>query len=180
MSATTSTTSRDSEKRGDAYWNPYVAGLLLGATLVSAYVVLGAGLGASGGIARVGASLEATLLPEHVAASEYFGRWGDQPLEYYLVYMFAGVFAGGFLSSLLAGRMAIQVDRGATFPKKRRLALALTGGIIVGYASRLASGCTSGQALSGGALLLTGSLLFLFSVFAGGYAVAFFLRRQWL
>jgi hypothetical protein len=50
---------------------------------------------------------------------------------------------------------------------------------LVGYASRLASGCTSGQALSGGALLLTGSLIFMMCVFAGGYAAAYFFRRQW-
>ena len=32
--------------------------------------------------------------------------------------------------------------------------LAGTGGLLAGFASRLARGCTSGQALSGGALLL--------------------------
>jgi hypothetical protein len=49
----------------------------------------------------------------------------------------------------------------------------------VGFAGRLAQGCTSGQALTGGAMLLTGSLLFLVCVFAGGYAAAHFVRRQW-
>jgi hypothetical protein len=34
--------------------------------------------------------------------------------------------------------------------------LGASGGVIVGFASRLAQGCTSGQALSGGALLLMG------------------------
>jgi uncharacterized membrane protein YedE/YeeE len=61
----------------------------------------------------------------------------------------------------------------------RRLGYALAGGVIVGFASRLAQGCTSGQALSGGALLLTGSLVFLLCVFASGYATAWFVRRQW-
>jgi uncharacterized membrane protein YedE/YeeE len=60
-----------------------------------------------------------------------------------------------------------------------RMLLALAGGVITGFASRLANGCTSGQALSGSAVLLTGSLLFLISVFAGGYAAAWFVRRQW-
>jgi len=49
----------------------------------------------------------------------------------------------------------------------------------VGYASRLAQGCTSGQALSGGAMLLTGSFVFLVCLFAAGYAVAYFVRGQW-
>jgi hypothetical protein len=60
-----------------------------------------------------------------------------------------------------------------------RLGYALAGGVIVGFASRLAQGCTSGQALSGGALLLTGSIVFMLCVFAGGYAAAWFVRRQW-
>jgi uncharacterized membrane protein YedE/YeeE len=59
------------------------------------------------------------------------------------------------------------------------LIYALTGGVIVGFASRLAQGCTSGQALSGGALLLTGSLVFMVCVFAAGYVTAWFVRRQW-
>ena len=59
------------------------------------------------------------------------------------------------------------------------LLLALGGGILVGYASSLASGCTSGQALTGGALLANGSIVFMLCVFAGGYAAAYFVRRQW-
>jgi hypothetical protein len=51
--------------------------------------------------------------------------------------------------------------------------------VIVGFASRLARGCTSGQALSGGALLLSGSLVFLVCLFASGYAAAWFVRKQW-
>jgi len=47
------------------------------------------------------------------------------------------------------------------------------------YASRLAQGRTSGQALSGGAMLLTGSFVFLVCLFAAGYAGAYFVRRQW-
>ena len=49
-----------------------------------------------------------------------------------------------------------------------------------GFAAALARGCTSGQALSGGATLATGSWLFMLMVFAGGYAVAYFVRRQWI
>jgi hypothetical protein len=40
-------------------------------------------------------------------------------------------------------------------------------------------GCTSGQALTGGALLNLGSWAFMMCVFGGAYAVAVFFRRQW-
>jgi uncharacterized protein len=161
------------------YMNPYHAGVLLGLTLLASYLILGAGLGASSGVARVGAYFELALAPTRTLASTYFGGWGEQPLKYYLVFMMAGVFIGGLISALLASRCEVRVERGAKCAPKKRLFFALVGGILAGFASRLANGCTSGQALSGSAVLLTGSLLFLICVFAGGYSAAWFVRRQW-
>jgi uncharacterized membrane protein YedE/YeeE len=159
--------------------NPYMAGVLLGLTLLASFLILGAGLGASAGIARVGAFAESCVAAEHVLSSKYFGGWGTQPLRYYLVFMLAGTFLGGLFSALLANRISLRIERGRAAPAGLRAGLALAGGIIVGYASRLAQGCTSGQALTGGAMLLSGSLLFMCCVFAGGYATAWFVRRQW-
>lgn len=159
--------------------NPYIAGVLLGLVLLASYLILGAGLGASAGVARIGAFFEAALAPAHVAAGKYFGSWGKNPLYYYLVFMFVGVFFGGLTSSLWAGRFSWKVERGNKAPARLRLWFAFGGGILVGFASRLANGCTSGQALSGGALLLSGSLAFMIAVFIGGYAAAWFVRRQW-
>jgi uncharacterized membrane protein YedE/YeeE len=168
--------------RPAGYWNPYLAGVLLGATLLGSFLILGAGLGASAGPARFGAWVEHCLLPGHVARSDYFGQWvgeGKSLLGYYLVFMFAGTFLGGLLSAVLARRVKVGVERGRAFAVRPRLLLALSGGVLVGFASRLANGCTSGQALSGGAMLLNGSLAFMLCVFAGGYAAAWFVRRQW-
>ncbi len=50
--------------------------------------------------------------------------------------------------------------------------MAVVGGILMGFAARLARGCTSGQALTGGAILSLGSWIFMMCVFAGGYLVA--------
>ncbi len=47
------------------------------------------------------------------------------------------------------------------------------------YGARMARGCTSGQALSGGAVLSVGSWAFMFCIFGAGYAVAWFFRRLW-
>lgn len=161
------------------YANPYLAGILLGLVLLASFVVLGAGLGASGGIARIGASVSMCVSAPHTLGSEYFGKWGSRPLNYYLVFMFAGTFIGALFSALLANRARIQVERGAASSVKRRLGYALAGGLIAGFASRLAQGCTSGQALSGGALLLSGSMVFMLCLFASGYATAWFVRGQW-
>jgi len=165
------------------YWNPYLAGVLLGATLLASFLVLGAGLGASAVPIRVGAWLENLVAPDHAQAGEFFGRKylaeGANPLRYYLSYMLVGTFLGGLLSAVLARRVSPGVERGHAFGAVPRLGLALGGGVLVGYASSLASGCTSGQALTGGALLLDGSIVFMLCVFAGGYATAWFVRRQW-
>jgi uncharacterized membrane protein YedE/YeeE len=161
------------------YWNPYLSGVLLGLTLLASFIVLGAGLGASGGLARIAAAVEQTIAPGHVLSSEYFGKWGSSPMSYYLVFMLLGTFLGGLFSALAANRVRFQVERGYAASMGMRSLYALSGGILAGFASRLAQGCTSGQALTGSAMLLSGSLLFLVCVFAGGYATAWFVRRQW-
>lgn len=161
------------------YSNPYLAGILLGLVLLASFLVLGAGLGASAGIARIGASLSMCVSTPHTLATAYFGQWGTDPMKYYLVFMLAGTFIGALFSALLANRVRLCVERGSAVSARLRLTYALVGGVIVGFASRLAQGCTSGQALSGGALLLTGSIVFMLCVFASGYAVAWFVRRQW-
>lgn len=163
----------------DRPMNPYAAGVCLGVILLISFLVLGAGLGASAGLARIGACIELCVSRSHTLATEYFGNWGETPLQYYLVYMFVGVFVGALVSVLLYSRFHVTIERGRHASIGLRSVLALTGGVLVGFASRLASGCTSGQALSGTAQLMTGSFVFLVCVFAGGYAVAFFVRRQW-
>ena len=173
---------RENQPRPQPYWNPYLAGLLLGGTLLASFLVLGAGLGASAAPARLGAWLSSCVLPEHTANSGLFGPWvaeGRNPMAYYLVFMFVGTVLGGLFSAVLAGRVRPAVERGPTFGAGPRLLLALGGGVLAGYASRLASGCTSGQALTGGALLLNGSIVFMLCVFIGGYAAAYLVRRQW-
>ncbi len=163
----------------DNYTNPYLAGIFLGLVLLASFLILGAGLGASGGLARLGAALEAAVAPGHTAASAYFGSWGPDYLSYYLVFMLLGIFLGGLGSVIAARRLHFGVERGQACSRSRRLVFALIGGLLVGFASRLAQGCTSGQALTGGAMLLSGSLAFLVSLFASGYAVAGFFRGQW-
>lgn len=171
------------EVRGPT-WSPYFAGLGVGVTLLLAYWFLGTGLGASGGVARFAAWAWHGLFPHHVEGSAYFGKWfqesGGQVLHYYLVFMVIGVFAGGLLSALGSGRIRPMIERGPRISARNRLLLALAGGVLVGFASRFARGCTSGQGLTGAALLFRGSLVFLACVFIGGYAVAYFARREWI
>lgn len=163
------------------YWNPYLAGIGLGLTLLLAFVVLGTGLGASGAISRVAASGLHAVAPAAAEGNAYLGGYfaDGSPLRHYLVFMLLGVALGGALSALAGGRTRLRVERGAGASVRLRLSLALAGGALVGFASRMAGGCTSGQALSGGALLLAGSWAFMLAVFAGAFVAAWFVRKEW-
>ncbi|MBL8858318.1 MAG: YeeE/YedE family protein [Planctomycetes bacterium] len=163
------------------YWNPYVAGVGLGLTLLVSFVALGVGLGASGSTARLAASAAHAVAPAAVESNGYLGSWFAQgsPLANYLVFMTLGTLVGGLLSALFARRIQVAVERGPRISAPARIVLALIGGLFVGFASRMAAGCTSGQALTGSALLLAGSWAFLVSLFVGGYLVAPLVRRQW-
>jgi uncharacterized membrane protein YedE/YeeE len=72
------------------------------------------------------------------------------------------------------------VDKGPRISPRTRYLLALAGGILTGIGARLARGCTSGLALSGGAVLSVGAFIFMLSVFAAGFGGAYFLRKCWL
>jgi uncharacterized membrane protein YedE/YeeE len=100
-------------------------------------------------------------------------------LSHWLVWEICGVLIGGFLSGILAGRARFAVERGPRLRPMARAVLALVGGILVGWGTQLSRGCTSGQALSGGAVLAAGSWAFMFAVFGGAYAVAYPLRKLW-
>ena len=58
--------------------------------------------------------------------------------------------------------------------------LAFFGGFIAAFGAKIAKGCTSGQALTGGSMLNVGSLVFMLAVFAGAYGLAYFVRKEWL
>jgi uncharacterized membrane protein YedE/YeeE len=164
------------------YWNPYVGGVVLGVVLFLAFVLTGHGLGASGGIARGVLAVEKAVAPDHVDRTALLAATagGDQdPLDHWVVWGILGVALGGFVSGWLAGRVRLETFKGPRIGTRTRWALALTGGLLMGFAARLARGCTSGQALTGGATLATGSWVFMFAVFAGGYLLAWPLRRAW-
>lgn len=162
------------------YWSPYVAGVGLGLTLLLAFVLMGRGLGASGAMMRFEVWFLSLFATEHLAANPYFSKYLINPLSNWLVFEVIGVMIGGFISGALAGRLKLSVGKGPRISSKGRLLLAFLGGSIMGFGARLARGCTSGLALTGGATLAVGGWAFMFAVFAGAYAMAWFVRKQWI
>ena len=173
-------TSKIIEKK---YWNPYIAGVGLGLTLLTSFVVMGRGLGASGAFTSMISYAVNTVSPEYAQSNSMYNAYIQNqlghPLLDWSVFEILGVLIGGFLSGYFSGRLKFNIDKGLRIGSGSRLALAFIGGMLMGFAAKIARGCTSGQALTGGALLNVGSWIFMLSVFAGAYAVAYLVRRQW-
>jgi uncharacterized protein len=164
------------------YVHPYLGGALLGLVLFLAFFLTGNGLGASGGLNRLVVFVQDLINPAHVDRVAYLVKMagGDlNPLDDWIVPMVFGTLVGGFVAGWLNGRLKVETNKGPQISKKTRWAMAFLGGAIMGYGARMARGCTSGQALSGGAVLSAGSWVFMFAVFAGAYALAYFVRKLW-
>jgi uncharacterized membrane protein YedE/YeeE len=164
------------------YINPYLAGIFLGLVLFAAFFITGGGLAASGGMNNLVLVIEDAVAPRHVDRTPYLieiAGGSKNPLDSWTVWMLAGSGIGGLLSGLVNRRLKIETNKGPQISNRTRWMVAFLGGAIMGYGARLARGCTSGQALSGGAVLSVGSWAFMFAVFGGAYALAYFVRKLW-
>jgi uncharacterized protein len=163
-------------------WNPYLAGALLGAVLVSTYLVTGRGLGATAAFSAVAAWLAGLVSVAGVEANAVHARyWNDgAPLMNWTLFLLAGTALSALVSGWQGARLGFIIERGPRVSPRTRLLLAFAGGFIVAYGAKIAKGCTSGQALTGGAMLNAGSLVFMGAVFAAAYALAYVVRKEWL
>lgn len=166
------------------YTSPYLAGVGIGIVLLAAYVVMGRGLGASGAFSSVVTAAVTATAPAHASQSAYHAQYaastGINLLRDWLVIEVVGITLGALVSGLVAGRFRWgAIDRGSHVADRTRIAYAVAGGAMMGIGAKLARGCTSGQALTGGALLSVGSWTFVLSAFAAAFVVAPLVRRQW-
>ncbi|MFN8240923.1 MAG: YeeE/YedE thiosulfate transporter family protein [Bacteroidales bacterium] len=166
------------------YLNPYIGGVLLGIVLLAANFVSGRGLGASGAVKSVVVTGITAVAPEAGGNSafikEFKGSHSGSPMKTWLVFQMLGVVVGGFLSGALAGRLKFKVEHSPSITSKKRLILALSGGILFGFGSQLGRGCTSGSALSGMAVLSLGGFITMMAIFGTAFALAYFFRKNWI
>jgi hypothetical protein len=169
------------EGRGAPYASPYLAGVGIGLVLLAAYVLMGHGLGVSGALTTVVGTAATTVSGGSVAPAwrGYAAAGVTSLAQDWFVVEVIGIALGGLLSAALAGRLQRVAERGAGTGVRRRLVFAMSGGAIMGIGARLAKGCTSGQALTGGALFSVGSWIFIASAFAAAFLVAPLVRREW-
>jgi hypothetical protein len=162
--------------------HPYLGGFVLGIVLFVAFLLTGNGLGASGGLSRIDAYIEDGIAPAHVDRTPYLLKMAGgekDPLDDWIVPVIAGTLLGSLASGWINGRLKFETNKGPNISNRTRYLLAFVGGTVFLYGARMARGCTSGQALDGGATLSAGSWVVMFAIFGGAYGLAYFLRKAW-
>ena len=165
------------------YMNPYVAGILLGTVLLLSFYLTGRGLGASGAMKSVVVSTVDVVAQDHAGASGFYSKYitdGKNPLNSWLVFQVLGVLAGGFLSGALAGRLTWKTEHSPNITSRKRIMLAIAGGMLFGFGSQFGRGCTSGAALSGMATLSLAGFVTMMAIFGTAFLFAYFFRKNWI
>ncbi|MBX3268667.1 MAG: YeeE/YedE family protein [Sandaracinaceae bacterium] len=162
----------------EATWTPYAAGALLGVVVAIAEVLCGRPLAASGAFDKLAAYPGALLFP----TSQYYGHVMTPGITWQ-VWLVVGVALGAFASSKLAGQARwrwlpdTQWEPRFGPSRRKRLAIAFVGAALVQLGAGIAGGCTSGLAISGGAVLAPGAFVFMAGMFAGGIPTAWIVYR---
>jgi len=166
------------------YLNPYIGGVLLGLVLLAANFVSGRGLGASGAIKSTIVGTMITVAPSASENTSFVKEFREShtgnPMKTWLVFEMMGVLVGGFMSGAFAGRLKFKVEHSPGITSRKRLLLALGGGVLFGFGSQLGRGCTSGSALSGMAVLSLGGFVTMMAIFGTAFAFAYLFRKNWI
>ncbi len=164
----------------NGFWSPYFAGVGLGLTLLSVFVIAGQGLGASRAFTVVAGAGMKAILPAYTATLSYLSKYLElSPFKDWTFIEVIGLLLGALIGVLLSSGFKFRFDRGVSMTVGMRVMSAFGGGIILGFASRLARGCTSGVALTGGAQFALSGWVFVIAMFASGFLFAALFRRLW-
>ena len=168
-----------------ARWSPYLVGALIGVLSWITFATMDKALGTSTTMVRAVGVAERAIAPEHVAENAYFTKYLGSPEKPkpWFEWQFALVLMmplGAWLGARL-GKDHIQESMPALWEarfgpsKAKRWAFAFLGGAVMLFGARMAGGCTSGHALSGGLQLAASSWIFTAALFGAGIGTAMLL-----
>ncbi len=169
--------------RRNRYINEYVAGFFLGLLIIAAYYFSGKGLGSSGGLRDITVTMLNTVAPDYTANNSFTAPrvMGEHaPAHSWFVYLLFGIIFGAIISGTYFARLKLVIGKAPHMANRKRLYLALTGGVLWGVGTQLGGGCTSGLVLSGIAVNSLSGYLGLFTIFGFGYIFAFIFKRLWI
>jgi uncharacterized membrane protein YedE/YeeE len=161
-------------------WSPYVAGAGIGILSTLAFLLSDRPIGCSTAFVKARGLIGTLVNPDRVRSQEYYRE--IVPKVDWPFMIIPGIVIGAFISVMLSGQfhlLWVPSTWGNAFgynPALRVLA-ALAGGILLGFGSRWAGGCTSGHGINGSIQLSLASMVTAACFFAGGIVTALFLFR---
>ncbi len=161
-------------------WSPYAVGIGIGLLSCITFVFSDKFLGCSGAFSRTSGMIEKLFRGKKVDENPYYQKIA--PVIEWEWMLVLGVVLGSFLSAMLSGDfhvMTVPAKWSAAFGGSvaLRLAVAVLGGVFMGFGARWAGGCTSGHGISGSLQLALSSWIAAACFFIGGIATAMLLFR---
>lgn len=144
-------------------WPWWFSGILMGLTVPLLYFLTGQGFGISTSFQQIGAMCS----PNSKLA--YFRDFNKRKGMWTLMFV-VGIAAGGFIANHLLSAEPVEFLPESYMSMGGAIRL-LIGGILIGFGTRYAGGCTSGHAITGISNLNWPSLVATIFFFVGGLAV---------
>lgn len=162
------------------YWSPYIAGILIGSLQIPIFLLLHASLGSSLPFHSIACTIKSWFT--HVDTQQIKTSCFPMLKHWWQLGLVLGIFLGAYISSSLAktrrhGFSRVWTKAASISTLSRRSLMAFCGGFIMLLGARLADGCTSGNGISGIALLSVGSMIVITSMFIGGILVSKFYKK---
>ena len=158
------------------HWSPYAVGIGIGILSWLSFLISGKPIATSTTFARIGGMIEEAINGEETKQRPYYKKI-KLKINWQMM-LVVGVVLGSFLSAIISGDLQFDVwvpslwasafGDSAVF----RVVVALAGGIILGFGSRFAGGCTSGHGISGTLQLAVSSWVSAIFFFVGGIITA--------
>ena len=144
-------------------WPWWFSGVLIGLTVPLLYFLTGQGFGISTSFQQIGAMCSPnSKLPYLRDFNTRKGMW--------TLMFVVGIAAGGFIANHLLSTEPVEFLP-ESFMSVGGAVRLLVGGILIGFGTRYAGGCTSGHAITGISNLNWPSLVATIFFFVGGLAV---------
>lgn len=161
-------------------WSPYIAGAGIGVLSCLAFILSDRPIGCSSAFVKARGLIGKAIDPVRVASKEYYREIIPQVDWAFMI--IPGIVIGAFISAFISGQFHIfwiPRDWGNTFGYNPflRIAVALAGGIFLGFGARWAGGCTAGHGINGSIQLSLASIITACCFFIGGIATAMLIFR---
>lgn len=144
-------------------WPWWFSGILIGLTVPLLYLLTGQGFGISTSLQQIGAMCSPG------SKLSYFKDYDRRKGMWVLMFVL-GIVAGGYVATQFLSAEAVQFLPESYMNPGGAIRL-FVGGILIGFGTRYAGGCTSGHAITGISNLNWPSLVATIFFFVGGLSV---------